>query len=144
MAAPPAPRTEFVYEAIVDVAAQQDLGVGPYGRRMIVPIVGGTFEGPTMRGTVLPGGADRQLLRADGVLELDALYEQRTDDGAILTVRNQVTIDVAGDTPYIMSHIRIDAPDGPYAWLTRRVLVGTLQPLMPERDAVRIGVYQVV
>jgi hypothetical protein len=144
MPAPPAPRSEFVYEAIVEVAAQEDLGNGPYGQRRIVPIIGGTFEGPSLRGTVTPGGADRQLLRADGLLELDALYELRTDDGAVLTVRNQVMIDMAGETPYVMSHIRIDAPEGRYAWLSRRVLVGTLQPLMPERNAVRVGVYQLL
>ena len=56
----------------------------------MVPITGGTFEGPNIRGTVLAGGADRQLLRGDGVRTLDALYELQTDDGAIFTVRNQL------------------------------------------------------
>jgi hypothetical protein len=44
-------------------------------------------------GTVLAGGADRQLVRADGVKELSALYEMQAHDGAIITIHNWVTID---------------------------------------------------
>jgi hypothetical protein len=109
-----------------------------------VPILGGTFDGPGMRGVVVAGGADRQLVRRDGVLELDALYELRTDDDVVLTVRNQVLVDHAEPgSEYTRSHITIAAPEGRYGWLSRRVLVGTLVPLMPERAAVEITVYLV-
>lgn len=54
------PRTEFVYEAIVDIAPPMTLGASPFGERFMVPITGGSFEGPGLRGTVLAGGADRQ------------------------------------------------------------------------------------
>jgi hypothetical protein len=142
---PPAPRTEFVYEAIVDIAERQPLGRGPLGERYIVPIVGGRFAGPGLAGAVLPGGADRQLWRPDGVRELDALYELRCDDGSVLTVHNQVLIDDhAPGGRYAMSQLRITAPEGPHAWLSRRVLVGTLQPLAPACAAVRIRVYQLL
>jgi len=142
---PRPPATEFVYEALVEVAPRQDMGRGPLGHRFIVPITGGRFDGPALRGTVLPGGADRQLLRDDGVRELDALYELRTDDGVLLTVHNQVLIDdPPGGPRYAFSHVRVIAPEGPYAWLNRRVLVGTLQNLQPERPAVRIRVHQLV
>jgi hypothetical protein len=141
---PPAPHTSFLYEAIVDIAERQPLGRGPLGERFIVPILGGTFSGPGLSGTVLPGGADRQLVRPDGVRELDALYELRCDDGTVLTVHNQVTIDDgAPGGRYAISHLRITAPEGPHAWLSRRVLVGTLMPLRPAREAVQIRVYQV-
>ena len=69
------PRTEFVYEAIVDIADMVNMGTGPLGERRIVPITGGEFAGPGLKGTVLPGGADRQLVRQDGARLLDALYE---------------------------------------------------------------------
>jgi hypothetical protein len=142
---PSPPATEFVYEAVVEVAPRQDMGRAPLGHRFIVPITGGRFEGPALRGTVLPGGADRQLLRDDGVRELDALYELCTDDGVLLTVHNQVLIDdPPGGPRYAFSQVCIIAPEGPYAWLNRRVLVGTLQNLQPERPAVRIRVYQLV
>ena len=139
-----APSVKFIYEALVDIAPTEDLGDGPYGHRRIVPITGGTFEGPSIRGTVLAGGADRQLVRADGVLELDAVYEMRTDDGAVLGVQNRVIIDQSQpDAPYTRSHITIAAPTGPYSWLSRRIIIGTLQPLT-DRPAVRIRAYQVL
>ena len=51
---------------------------------MIAPITGGQFEGPRLRGRVLPGGGDWTLLRADGVLELDLRLTLETDDGALI------------------------------------------------------------
>lgn len=137
------PRTEFVYEAIVDIAPGMDLGEGPLGQRAMVPITGGTFEGPDIRGTVLPGGADRQLVRADGYRLLDALYELETDDGAIITVRNNVVITPdRGRRPF--SSLQITAPRGKYEWLNHSIHVGTLDGLPPERRAVLIRVFRVI
>src|SRR5882757_4263893 len=68
----------------VVVAAPQRLGGVPHGTRVIAPIVGGTFDGPRLRGKVLPGGGDWTLLRADGVLELDLRLTLETDDGALI------------------------------------------------------------
>ena len=64
------PNARLLWTAIVDVADRQDLGQSPLGRRYMVPILGGRFyAGPDfdgLSGAVLPGGADRQLLREDG------------------------------------------------------------------------------
>lgn len=142
--APDAPRTEFVYEALVDVGPLVPLGDSPLGQRRIVSILGGTFEGPGLRGKVLAGGADRQLVRKDGARQLDALYEMQTDDGAIITVRNKVLIDdPAGGPRYAFSTLELSAPEGKYGWLNRRIFVGTLQSLQPERAAVSIRVYRI-
>lgn len=138
------PRTEFVYEAVVEIAPLVPLGDSPLGERRIVPITGGRFQGPRLGGIVLPGGADRQLVRKDGVRRLDALYEMKTDDGAILTVRNQVTIDPgrdgAPDTRFLT--IDVTAPEGPHAWLNRLVLVGTLHSLRPAQAAVLVRAFR--
>jgi hypothetical protein len=73
----------------VNVAATQDIGAVPHGTRRTVPLRGGTFEGPRLRGTVRPGGsADWLLLRADGVLELDLRVTLETDDGALISMRS--------------------------------------------------------
>lgn len=153
----PAPRTELVWRARVRIAARQDLGAGPAGRRFLVPILGGVVEGRVpadclapgtaqparWRAQVLPGGADRQLLRPDGIKALDALYELQTEDGCVLTVRNRVLIDEAAQPErYVFSQLRVQAPEGPYAWLNRRVFVGTLESLPPEAQAVCIRVWQ--
>jgi Protein of unknown function (DUF3237) len=127
------PKTEFVYEAIFELEPTKELGIGPLGERRIVPIVGGVFQGPRLKGKVLPtGGADRQLIRKDGVRMLDALYELQTDDGAVLTIHNKVTIAPRPDgTAYAFSKIDITAPEGPYDWMNRLVYVGTLHSLRP-------------
>jgi hypothetical protein len=69
----------------VVVAPPQRLGAVPHGTRVISPITGGTFEGPRLRGKVLPsGGGDWTLLRSDGVLELDLRVTLEADDGALI------------------------------------------------------------
>lgn len=134
------PSCSLAYTAVVWCNPKRDLGRGPLGERFIVDITGGTFEGPRLSGRVLPGGADRQLVRADGVKELDALYEMEERDGTIITVHNRVLIDPRPDgTRYARSVIALRAPDGPHAWLNRRMFVGTLESnALPDRPAVRI------
>ena len=68
----------------VVVPPPQRLGAVPHGARVIAPIASGTFEGPRLRGKVLPGGGDWTLLRSDGVLELDLRVTLETDDGALI------------------------------------------------------------
>jgi len=63
-------------------ATPQKLGAVPHGTRIIVPVAGGDFEGPRLRGKVLPGGGDWLLQRSDGVLELDLRITLETDDHA--------------------------------------------------------------
>ena len=138
------PQTELVYEAIVDIAPAMMLGDGPLGERRMVPITGGRFSGPGLSGAVLGGGVDRQLVRKDGVKQLDAFYEMQTDDGAMLTIRNQVLIDQPKDGQrYAFSKVDITAPEGKYGWLNRAVYIGTLDSLRPERQAVLVRVYRV-
>jgi hypothetical protein len=142
-----APTSSLVWTAAVTVTPRQALGAGPRGERFIVPITGGEFWGApgheALSGTVLAGGADRQTLRPDGVKELDALYEMQCHDGSVLTVHNQVCIDESVQPRYSRSVVKVSAPAGPHDWLNRRVLVGTLQPLQPERLAVVIRVWRV-
>ena len=138
------PICEFVYEAIIDIADVQNLGQSLQGQRFIVNILGGEFNGPCLKGKVLPGGADRQLLRPDGVKELDALYEIQTDDGTMITVHNQVVVDMpTQEQRYARSVVKFRAPAGQYEWLNRRVFVGNLESLKPSRNAVKIRIFQV-
>jgi len=80
--------SNFLCKLSVDVGELVSLGFGPLGERRRVDILGGTFEGPCMKGTVIPG-ADWQLLRQDGVLELDARYALRDASGALVHVLSQ-------------------------------------------------------
>jgi hypothetical protein len=65
------------------------VGAAPYGQRKIIPIMGGAFKGPRLSGKILPGGADWQIIRPDGVAELEARYTLETDDGALIYVLNR-------------------------------------------------------
>jgi hypothetical protein len=113
-------QTEFVYEAVVEISAEVEVGPTPLGTRRYIPITGGTFDGPRLRGTVLPGGADWQTTRSDGATELDALYSMRCDDGTVIIVRN--TGIAAGS--YLRTTPRFEAPAGPHAWLNQSQFVG--------------------
>jgi len=82
-------RTEFLCKLEVTLEPVRELGDTPLGRRRIIGITGGTFSGPRLQGRILPGGADWQLIRADGVAFLDARYTLETGDGALIYVSNQ-------------------------------------------------------
>ena len=85
-----APELKFVFEACVDLGAPLEIGILPSGgERRVIPILGGTFEGPSIRGRVLPGGADWQIVHADESAELDARYTLQTDTGALIAVFNR-------------------------------------------------------
>ncbi|HJT88130.1 MAG TPA: DUF3237 domain-containing protein [Bryobacteraceae bacterium] len=87
--APAAPALEFVFEVLVEIGAPLDLGQTPQGRRRVIPITGGRFEGPALRGRVLPGGADWQILFPDGAAALDARYTLETERGSLISVSNR-------------------------------------------------------
>lgn len=72
----------------VAVSGVQKIGAVPHGTRITAPVASGRFEGPRLRGTVLPGGGDWQLLRGDGVLELDLRLALETDDGALIQMNS--------------------------------------------------------
>ncbi len=84
--APPAlvPMTQIRCE----VGPLVSLGPAPAGERRYVPLGGGTVQGPELNGTLVEGGIDWQLQRADGVLEIAAHYVIRADDGALIEVRS--------------------------------------------------------
>jgi hypothetical protein len=82
------PQLAFAMELRVNVGTPVEIGDVRGGRRRIVAIEGGLFEGPDVRGTVRAGGADWQIIRADGVTELEARYTLETDAGELVYVRN--------------------------------------------------------
>ncbi|WP_206241198.1 DUF3237 domain-containing protein [Novosphingobium terrae] len=138
------PHLDLAMEIIVDIGETEDMGEGPLGHRRIVPILGGSFSGPRLRGKVRPGGADRQLIRSDGMHQLSALYELETDDGAVITVLNKVMVETLPDgARYAVSAPELTAPKGPHDWLNHAVFVGTLTSLKPARQAVKIRFFRV-
>jgi hypothetical protein len=76
--------TRLLMTLQVAVVGPQKIGAVPEGTRVTAPIGSGQFQGPRLRGKVLPGGGDWTLLRPDGVLELDLRLTLETDDGALI------------------------------------------------------------
>jgi hypothetical protein len=87
-AAPAPPGLVFAFELRAVVGAPVEIGQVPHGRRRIVPILGGTVQGPMLRAKVVPGGADWQLIQPDGFSELDTRYTLETDRGELVYVQN--------------------------------------------------------
>jgi hypothetical protein len=83
------PLLKFCFRISVDVTGgMKELGKTGKGIRRVVSIDGGSFEGPNIKGIVVSGGYDWQLVRSDGVVEIDARYMLQTDDGDLITVVN--------------------------------------------------------
>jgi hypothetical protein len=85
---PRAPELEFAFEVRAQVATPTVIGPVPAGTRRIVDVLGGTFEGPNIKGKVRPGGADWQVIHPDGFTEVDARYTLETDQGELVYVSN--------------------------------------------------------
>jgi hypothetical protein len=83
------PPLRFLYRSVVNVAEPLSLGRIAAGQRRIINITGGSFAGPRLSGVILPGGADWQIIRSDGITEVEARYTLRTHDGALIYVVNR-------------------------------------------------------
>jgi hypothetical protein len=137
--APQPPRLSFAFELRVQVGPPVELGDVPGGRRRIIPILGGTFSGPEVRGTVRAGGADWQIVRPDGLADLDTRYMLETDTGKLIYIQNagmrhappEVQARLLAGEPVDPSRVyfrtvpvfETSAPE--LQWLTRSIFVAT-------------------
>ena len=86
----PEPRLTLVYRLEATLAAPLELGEIAHGHRRIVALTGGTFTGPEINGTLLPGAsADWQIVLPDGTALGDIRYTLQTDGGALLYVQSR-------------------------------------------------------
>ena len=120
-----APSLEYVMELRVTCDKSYTIGTTQHGERIVIPITGGTFEGPAIRGTVLPGGADYQLYdKANNRNELEAIYDIRTDDGVNIHIRNIGLWMMNDGKEYFATSPKFEAPaDSRYDWLNNAIFV---------------------
>ena len=124
------PELEFALQLKVTLGDAYSCGETQHGRRTIIPITGGTFEGPNIKGTIINGGADYQIANtAINRTELEAIYCIKTDDGVNIHVRNRGIIanskDANGNPSfYFRAAPQFEAPaDSKYAWLNNSLFV---------------------
>ena len=150
------PALVHVADVQVQIAPPVEVGQTPRGMRRMIPITGGTVYGPRMRGKVLPGGADFQLLTSDGTeAHLDARYVLEMEDGARVWVEN-TALRVASaehskwlregkpvppEAVYFRSQPRFEATTPAWAWLHQHQFVGSGVRLP---DGVLLSFYQLV
>jgi Protein of unknown function (DUF3237) len=132
-------KLETLLRAEITLAPPQELGDTPQGRRRIIGITGGRFAGERLSGRVLAGGADWQVIRADGVTQFDARYTLETGDGALVYVRHggyrhgapEVIKkllegrEVDPSLYYMRGSMHFETGDARYAWLNRCVCITT-------------------
>jgi hypothetical protein len=154
MIRPVTPRLELLSRASVQVAPPVIIGRTPLGERRTVPILSGRFEG-RLNAEVVPGGADWQIIDAEGTAHLEAHYVLRTMDGALIYARNT---GVRHGSPDVLARIAageivdpseyyfrstpvFETADTRYAWLNRAVILCSGARTI---DSVLIDFYEVL
>lgn len=123
------PQLEFALQLRVTLGETFSINNTQHGRRTVIPITGGEFEGPNIKGTIINGGADYQLNGADGRTELEAIYCIKTDDGVYIHVRNRGIIANTKDADgkpsfYFRCAPQFEAPaDSKYGWLNNSLFL---------------------
>lgn len=146
-AASDTPGLEWVFSEVVTVNfTGPPAGKTFNGQRRIIPITGGVFSGPNIKGQVLPGGWDYQAVRTDGCTSVSANYFVQTDDGVVINIANNGLIcpgENGAPAPPARTTPVLEAPGGKYEWLNKASFVGTLTSSPAYPNAVVIGVYRV-
>jgi len=139
----------------VKVGPIQDLGQTARGHRRIVDILGGEANGPRFEGDILPGGADWQIVRPDGTIEVVARYTIRSSSGTLVYVQNDglrvASPDVLArmskgelvpfDSYHFRTAPRFETADPSLKWMERATFVGVAAHTP---DRVAIGFHEVL
>jgi uncharacterized protein DUF3237 len=146
---------EPIFRLTAELAEILPLGQTPYGERRIINILGGRVEGARLAGRILPGGADWQIIRTDGVADLKARYTIEAESGARILVASDglrhgppdVIAQLARGEPvdpalyYFRTVMRFETGDADLAWLNRIIALGRG---IREPRAVRLEVHELL
>ncbi|OJW70258.1 MAG: hypothetical protein BGO57_10510 [Sphingomonadales bacterium 63-6] len=131
------PGLEHVFDLTVELTRPHEMGECPGGVRRVIPIVGGSADGPLVRGRILDVGADWQTVLAGGIADLDARYAIETHDGAVIEVVSQgvrhASPEVAARMAagekvdpseyYMRTFIRLESGHAAYDWVNRSLFL---------------------
>ena len=134
----PQPTLRHVADLTIKLDTIVEMGQGQGGTRRIIPIIGGQVTGPAFSGEIMNVGADWQTIFASGLAELDTRYAFRTDDGAVIEIRNfgyrhgpadvmqkvAAGEDVDPSQYYMRTHARLETGHPDYQWVNNTLFVG--------------------
>jgi hypothetical protein len=126
-----------IFTAFITLSPPVEYGISEGVKRRLIPIMGGTFEGKRIKGTILSGGGDWQNVAADGTAHIFARYSLRADDGTIIGVSNpgirhgppDVLRKLAAGEPidpslyYFRTSPTFTVQDGPHDWLRMSLFI---------------------
>jgi len=149
----PLPTLEAAFDVAVDLGQLEDHLATSAGWRRVVPILGGRITG-SIDAEILPGGADWQLVRPDGTIEIDSRYSARTASGEHLLLHAKGLrtgsreileqlgrgIDVDPRSYYFRTTVSIETAAPELAALQRQLFLAVAQR---QADAVRYRAYRV-
>ena len=149
------PSLKFAFAVKARVGPIQDLGQTARGHRRIIDILGGEVHGPRFTGEILPGGADWQIVRPDGTIEVVARYTIRAGSGALVYVQNDglrvaspeilARMSRGEPVPFDSYHFRtaprFETAEPSLKWMERSTFIG-VAARTPDRVA--IGVHEVL
>lgn len=137
---PPKPLLEFMarFEVELNSAVYELDKTSNLGKRRIIPITGGKFEGPLLSGTILNNGADWQVVTDDGLAIIDTRYLLQTDDGALIFLQTkgfrygppEVMAEVAKGNPvdpqkyFFRVYMQFETSASQHKWLNRAMGIG--------------------
>jgi hypothetical protein len=122
---------EFLYRIHLDVGVPTFLSGAPGGTRIVAPVVGGSFEGPKVKGSVGPAPAGEWVtVRADGSMTLDVRLLLTTHDGASILVTYVGLMRNVDGALQARAAPLFETGDERYAWLNsvHAVAFGTSGP----------------
>ena len=148
------PTLTHIADILAEIGEPISVGETPHGLRRVIPITGGTIRGERLNGTVLPGGADFQIIGPDGFTRLEARYVIRLDDGALIYVDNrgvrfgpaEAMARIARGEPvdpkliYFRTAPRFETGAAAHQWLMRPLFIASA---VRHPDRVAISVFEV-
>ncbi|MEA2939543.1 MAG: hypothetical protein QOD09_72 [Bradyrhizobium sp.] len=152
---PPSLQTKYVFSLAIKVGTPIVAGETGWGLRRVIPVLGGEVRGPDLHGTILPCGADFQVIRPNGFTELEAKYAFETNDGAVIYIENigmrfgpkealdRIARGEAVDPAliYFRSAPKFETGSEKYRWLMENLFIGSAAR---HADRVVIDVHQVL
>lgn len=135
--AAPAPTLDYAFTARITLAPPVEQGEVAGGRKRFIAITGGTVDGPMLKGTIMPGGGDWQIIMPGGLTKVEARYFMKSADGTVIEITNpgvrvaspEVTEKLAKGEKvdpsayYFRTTPRFDVKPGPQEWMARSAFV---------------------